>query len=165
MVPYTSSRFSFPSPAKFSSLANASVSKECRLEVRAAPRSQIFCELIRRKVGSTDTHSASFTSSYPAKRLYTDCRSKSARGSWVLRLQRRSLRCHSMSSPMPRCSSNSRTRISPASEVICDPWKSTFNDPLKLSWNGLVCFSPMGCGSPRCLECVQACINKGVRGP
>ena len=37
-----SSRFSFPSPARFSSLANASVSNECRLEVRAAPRSQIF---------------------------------------------------------------------------------------------------------------------------
>ena len=30
----------------FSSLVSNSVSNECRLEVRAAPRSQIFCELI-----------------------------------------------------------------------------------------------------------------------
>ena len=24
--------------------------------------------------------------------------------------------------------------------MTCDPWKSTFNEPLKLSWNGLVVF-------------------------
>jgi hypothetical protein len=38
-------------------------------EGKAAPRSQIFSEPIKRKVGSCDSRSASFTSSYPAKRL------------------------------------------------------------------------------------------------
>ena len=28
--------------------------------------------------------------------------------------------------------------------MTCDPWKSTLRSPLKLSWNGLVCFSPIG---------------------
>ena len=94
-----------PSPAKFSSPANDSVSNEGRLQVRVAPRSQIFCELISGKVGSTDTRSASRTSSYPANRLYTDCRNRSAKGSCVLRPRRESLRCRSMSSPMPKRSS------------------------------------------------------------
>ena len=40
---------------------------------------------------------------------------------------------------------NKVSKIRPPSEVTCDPWKSTFNKPLKLSWNGLVYFSPIGC--------------------
>ena len=47
---------------------------------RAAPRSQFFSEPISRKVGSRESCSASFTSSYPARRLYTDCRRRSAKG-------------------------------------------------------------------------------------
>ena len=55
-----------------------------------------------------------------------------------------SLRCSSISFPSPSRSSSSRMRISPPSEVTRDPWKSTFNKSLKLSWNGLFSFSPLG---------------------
>ena len=37
--------------------------KPCSVEVKAAPRSQIFCEPISRNVGSIETRSASLTSS------------------------------------------------------------------------------------------------------
>ena len=47
----------------FSSLASSSVSKPCSVEVKAAPRSQIFCEPIKRNVGSADTPTASLASS------------------------------------------------------------------------------------------------------
>jgi hypothetical protein len=43
--------------------------KGCKREVSAAPRSQIFSELIGRNVGSCESRSASLTSSYPAMRL------------------------------------------------------------------------------------------------
>ena len=59
----TSSRFSAISPSRFSSLASISVSKPCSVEVKAAPRSQIFCEPISRNVGSIETRSASLRSS------------------------------------------------------------------------------------------------------
>jgi hypothetical protein len=64
--------------------------------------------------------SASFTSSYPASRLYTDCRSRSARGNRVF-VPRGSVRCCAMSWLSPSCSSNSRTRIKPPSEVTRAP--------------------------------------------
>ncbi len=38
-----------------------------------------------------------------------------------------------MSSPNPKRSSNSRTRIKPPLEVTLDPWKATFNEALKVS--------------------------------
>ena len=127
-----SSRFSLASPAKFSSSASISVSKVCNREVRAAPRSHIFSEPISRKVGSCDKRFASFMSSYPARRLYTDCRSRSASGNRVF-VPRGSFKCCSMSSPKPKRSSSSRTRIRPPSEVTRDPWKSTFKEPLNES--------------------------------
>jgi hypothetical protein len=46
-----SARLSRANPAKFSSSASISVSKLCKREVKAAPRSQIFSEPISRKVG------------------------------------------------------------------------------------------------------------------
>src|ERR1019366_4049104 len=61
----------------------SSVSKDCKREVKAAPRSQIFSEPISRNVGSWETRSASFMSSYPANRLYTDWRNRSASGNCV----------------------------------------------------------------------------------
>ena len=64
-------------------------------------------------------------------RLYTDWRTRSARGSWVLRPQRESLRRRAISSPMPRRSSHSRTRIKPPSEVTRNPWKVTRKNLLK----------------------------------
>src|ERR1019366_817557 len=65
------SRLIRASPAKFSSSASISVSKVCNRDVSAAPRSQIFSEPMSRNVGSCDNRSASFISSYPARRLYT----------------------------------------------------------------------------------------------
>jgi hypothetical protein len=56
-------RLSRASPAKFSSGASISVSKLCNREVRAAPRSQIFSELISRKAGFWESLSASLRSS------------------------------------------------------------------------------------------------------
>jgi hypothetical protein len=50
------------SPAKFASSASISVSKLCNREVRAAPRFQIFSELMSRKVGSWESLSASLRS-------------------------------------------------------------------------------------------------------
>ena len=63
--------------ATFSSFASISVSNACNRDVSDAPRSQSFSEPINRNVGSSDSSSASFTSSYPARRLYTNCRSRS----------------------------------------------------------------------------------------
>jgi len=64
-----SSRLIRPRPSRFSAWLSTSVSNQWRREGNAAPRSQIFSEPIRRKVGSCDSRSASFRSSYPAKRL------------------------------------------------------------------------------------------------
>jgi hypothetical protein len=65
----SSSRLIRLRPFRFSSWLSTSVSNQCRREGNAAPRSQIFSEPIKRNVGSCDSRSASFTSSYPAKRL------------------------------------------------------------------------------------------------
>jgi hypothetical protein len=51
------------SPSRFPSWVSSSVSNDCNLKVKAAPRPQIFSEPMRRKVGSRERHSASFTSS------------------------------------------------------------------------------------------------------
>jgi hypothetical protein len=56
-------RLSRASPAKFSSSPSISVSKVCKREVSAAPRSQVFSEPINRNVGSCETRSAPLTSS------------------------------------------------------------------------------------------------------
>jgi hypothetical protein len=53
------SRLMVASPAKFSSSASISVSKDCNREAKAAPRSQIFSEPISRKVGSWLSRSGS----------------------------------------------------------------------------------------------------------
>jgi hypothetical protein len=45
-------------------LVSSSVSNQCKVEVSAAPRSQILCELINRNVGSAASRSASLRSSY-----------------------------------------------------------------------------------------------------
>ena len=50
------------------------------------------------------------------------------------------------------------------SEVTCDPWKSTLRSPLKLSWNGLVCFSPIGCWPPWRPHRALAPMNKDAQG-
>ncbi len=101
-------------------------------EGRAAPRSQIFSEPIRRKLGAWVRRSASFTSSYPAKRLYTDWRGRSTIGNCAF-FARVSVRHSAASSSKPNPSSNSRTRISPPSEVTREPWKSTLREALKES--------------------------------
>ncbi len=48
----TSSRLSVARPAKLPSSANSSVSQDCKLEVNAAARSQIFRDPISRNVRS-----------------------------------------------------------------------------------------------------------------
>src|ERR1700730_4267759 len=48
----TNSRLSAGRPTRFSSCVSTSVSNDCKREVNAAPRSQIFREPISRKVGS-----------------------------------------------------------------------------------------------------------------
>ena len=48
-------------------------------------------------------------------------------------LPRESVKCCWMSSPNPRRSSNSRTRIRPPSEVTRDPWNPTFKEALNES--------------------------------
>ena len=50
-------------PVRFSSCVSSSVSNDCKREVSAAPRSQIFSEPISRNVGSCARRSASLTSS------------------------------------------------------------------------------------------------------
>jgi hypothetical protein len=67
----------------FSPRASTSVSNDWSRDVRAAPRSQIFSEPVNRKVGSWESLWASLTSSYPARQLYTDCRSRPACGGQV----------------------------------------------------------------------------------
>ena len=126
------SRLSAARPARFSPSVSSSVSKDCNREVNAAPRSQIFLEPMSRKVGSWERRSASLTSSYPAQRLYIDCRKRSASGNWVF-FPRGSARCRSMSSPKPNRSSNSRTKSKPPSEVTRAPWKSTRKELLNES--------------------------------
>ena len=56
------SRFNAISPIMFSSWVSSSVSNQCKVEVSAAPRSQILCELINRNVGSAAGRSASLRS-------------------------------------------------------------------------------------------------------
>ena len=46
---------------------------------------------------------------------------------------RESLRCSEMSVSSPRRSSNSRTRMRPASEVTREPWNATFKKPLNVN--------------------------------
>ena len=62
--------------ARFSSVASHSVSKRPIWLVEAADRSRPFRSTMTRMTGSRDSRSASFTSSYPAKRL---CQTKFAR--------------------------------------------------------------------------------------
>ena len=57
------SRFNAISPIRFSSWVSSSVSNQCKVEVSAAPRSQILYELINRNVGSVASRSASLRSS------------------------------------------------------------------------------------------------------
>jgi hypothetical protein len=47
--------------------------------------------------------------------------------------RRKSTKCWLMSSPKPKCSANSRTRIRPHSEVTRDRWKSIFREASKES--------------------------------
>jgi hypothetical protein len=74
-------------------------------------------------------------------------------------VRRESVRCWAMSSPRPKRSSNSRTRMRPPWEVTRDPWKSTFREALKQSWNGWFCLSPTGCEPPERLRRNQTRIN------
>src|ERR1700724_1323680 len=76
----TSSRLMRVRPARFSGCASSSASNDCKREVNAAPRFQILLEPMSRKAGSWESRSASLTSSYPASRLYTDCRTRSVSG-------------------------------------------------------------------------------------
>ena len=68
-----------------------------------------------------------------ARRLYTDCRKRSTRPNCVFNPCRESLRCSEMSVAKPRCSSNSRIKMRPASEVMRNPWNATFRKPLKVN--------------------------------
>ena len=80
------------SSARFASGVGKSVWNGCSREVRAAPRSQIFSEPVGRNVGSGASRSASFTPAWPAKRLYTDCRVRSARANFVSLLRKEQAR-------------------------------------------------------------------------
>jgi hypothetical protein len=111
----TNSRLSAASPARLSACVSTSVSQDCKREVKAAPRSQIFREPMSRKVGSWESRAASLTSSYPANRLYIDCRSRSARGNWIF--------CPgaNRSSAGPRVRSSANARPARAPELIHHP--------------------------------------------
>jgi hypothetical protein len=91
-----------------------------RSEPLLNPRSFRSRSVPPRGIASWDSRSASFTSSYPAKRLYTDCRSRSAKGKRAF-FARESVPQGGMSSPNPSRSSSSRIRIRPPSEVTRDP--------------------------------------------
>jgi hypothetical protein len=77
--------------------------------------------------------------------------------------RRKSVKCCPMSSLNPKRSPKSRTRIEPPSEVTRDPWKSTFKELWKESWNGWFCFSHSGCEPPGRLRRVQTHMNRAVR--
>src|ERR1039458_5678495 len=154
-----SPRFIAARPRRFTACVSTSVSNQCSREGSAAPRSQIFSEPIKRKVGSWERRSASLRSSYPARRLYIDWRNRSARGHCVFLPRRASVRLSEISSLSPRRSSSSLTTNKPASDVTRDPWKSTFREELKEKWKGRFWFSPIGFIPPGRLHHVRTLIN------
>src|ERR1017187_70223 len=154
-----SPRFITARPRRFTACVSTSVSNQCSRGGSAAPRSRIFSEPIKRKVGSWERRSASLRSSYPARRLYIDWRNRSAKGNCVFLPRRASVRLSEISSLSPRRSSSSRTTNKPASDVTRDPWKSTFREELKEKWKGRFWFSPIGFIPPGRLHHVRTLIN------
>ena len=59
----------------------------------------------------------------------------------------------------PNRSSNLRTKVRPASEVMCAPWKSTHRELLKDNCKGRLYISPIGCYPPERLHHVRTLIN------
>ena len=128
-----SSRLIRAQAAKFPSSANISVSKDCNREVRAAPRSgdllradQPEGRILAQPLGVIDI----LVTGQPA----VDGLPKhiGQRKLGVLAAARVAQMLFN-EPPKPSRSSNSRTRISPPSEVTRDPWKSTFREALKES--------------------------------
>lgn len=99
------------------------------LSIEAKPQG-CFCECLPQ--GGSVAH---MTVTYvdPGKRLYADCRRRSARENCVFFPRRKSVRCCSMSLLNPKRSSSSRTTIRPPSDVTRDPWESTFKELLNES--------------------------------
>lgn len=100
-------------------------SNQCSVDVGAPLVARRSRDASIRNVESSASRSASFVSSYPDRRLYIDCRRRSASGNWQLRPVRGLLRCLSISALEPRRSSNPRGSSKPASEVTVAPRNST----------------------------------------
>ena len=128
----TSSRLMRASPAKFSSSANISVfeglyprSQRCATILDLLRPDQPERRILGEPLGIIDF--------LIACRAAVDGLNRSATGNCVFLPRRESLRCSAMRSPKPNRSSNSRTRMTPPSEVTRDPWKSNLSVGLKES--------------------------------
>ena len=129
----TNSRLSAASPARFSSCVSTSVSNDCKREVNAAPRSQIFREPMSRKVGSWERRCGVVDILIPRQAAVDRLPQQVGQRQLDILAPRESLKCRSTSSLKPRRSSSSRTRTNPPSEVTREPWKSTLNELLNES--------------------------------
>src|SRR5665811_958785 len=99
----------------------------------------------QRNAGSRPSRSASFTSSYPARRPNTDCRSIPIRSCRAFLPVRPSARYFPAMTIRPSTSSSSRNGSRPASEVTLEPWNSSLRRRSKLSRGASDSDSPAGC--------------------
>ena len=143
----TSSRFSAISPSRFSSLASSpSREGQGRTAIPDLLRAQAKRRVSRHSDGVVDVLVACQTA--------------------VDRRQQISER-ELLVGALPGVSRQSVLRdraVRPVREPKFDVRKSTFNEPLKLSWNGLVCFSPIGCWPPWRPHRALAPMNKDAQG-
>ena len=145
IAPSTHLEFSRPNPSTLPSWVSASVSNRLIVLVLAAglsgpPRRPTTTRI----VGSSANRSASLVSSWPARRLYTDCLRRPTNRCCTLRPPRLSCR-HSLAvSVSPSASSSSRQASSPASEVMVAPRNSNRTRRSKRSLARGWCFHPLG---------------------
>ena len=129
---------------RFFSAASHCVSKRPIWLGEAAQPEVALPPTIERIAGSCRRRSASFTSSYPARRPNTDCR-KSPTSLWrPFRPVRASASISPATVVSPSASSSSRWASKPASEVTTDPrnWSSSRRSKLSLRTSPLD--SPVG---------------------
>src|SRR3954447_22672191 len=130
------------SAARFLASVITSVSKRPIWLVEAACPVTAAPPTTQRIAGSCASRSASFTSSYPAKRPNTDWRNCPTREWRPFAPVRVSVRTSPAVSLRPRTSSSSRQARSPPSDVILEPWNSSLRRPSNASLRSAPCASP-----------------------
>jgi len=130
--------------ARFSGRVSHSVSKRPIWLAEAARPIGALPPTTQRIAGSRHNRSASFTSSYPASRPNTDCRS-SPTNRWRRFLPVRA--SANLSPPLAvraSTSSSSRYANNPPSEVIAEPWNRSITRRSKSSLTAPLFASPAG---------------------